>query len=116
MKKTDILRGIMQSGLVIFLLFLSGCSLFNAQSASERTEHTAFYTCGGCHGPENVRVEFMMTPKIIGQKQSYLAQKLRDFRDGKRVHPFMNGVSEVLSDEEIINLSNYYANYEQNNN
>ncbi|MGD0961237.1 MAG: cytochrome c [Methylomonas sp.] len=105
-----VLRTCLIAALAVAVLNLPGCSVFATQSPAARTESTAYYTCGGCHGPKNVKVEFMM-PKIIGQKQGYLAQKLRDFRDGNRSHPFMNGVSEPLSDQEIEDLAAYYANY-----
>jgi cytochrome c553 len=54
-----------------------------------------------------------MSPKIIGQKKAYLAAKLRNFRDMKRINPYMNGVVAGLTDQEIDNLSAYYSNYRQ---
>jgi cytochrome c553 len=72
-------------------------------------EDTAYLLCGGCHGPENVRVE-NMSPNIIGQKKDYLAKQLKAFRDGKRAHPSMNDVMEPYSDKNIEDLANYYAN------
>jgi cytochrome c553 len=95
---------------------LPGCSaLDNKPTAADTqaaTEHTAFTLCDGCHGPDNVRVEFM-SPNIIGQKKGYLAAKLHAFRDSKRMNPFMNGVAEGLTDQEIVNLAAYYSNYGQ---
>jgi cytochrome c553 len=52
-----------------------------------------------------------MSPKIIGQKKIYLAAKLRDFRDSKRINPYMNGVVAELTDQDIANLSAYYSDY-----
>lgn len=100
------------------VLCLSGCSMFASRPAADSAaaaERTAYLSCGGCHGPTNVRVSFM-SPNIIGQKKGYLAAKLRDFRDMKRIHPFMNGVVENLTDQDIVNLATYYANYGQNKN
>jgi cytochrome c553 len=54
-----------------------------------------------------------MSPKIIGQKKAYLAAKLRDFRELKRVNPYMNGVVAELTNQDIDNLAAYYANYGQ---
>jgi cytochrome c553 len=101
--------------LSVFSFVLSGCSVFEKNTAAATpaaAEQTAYYTCGGCHGPENVRVEFM-SPKIIGQKKGYLVAQLRDFRDNKRINPYMNGVAAGLTDEDIVNLAAYYSSYGQ---
>ena len=115
MENTKILRPLIICGLSVFALCLPGCSILEKKTAADTTaatEQTAYYTCDGCHGPKNVRVEFM-SPKIIGQKKVYLAAKLRDFRDMKRINPYMNGVMAGLTDQEIDNLSAYYSNYKQ---
>jgi len=100
-----------------FVLMFQGCSALKDQPESDTlaaaAARSAYYTCDGCHGPENIRVEFM-SPKIIGQKQSYLVAKLRDFRDGKRQNPFMNGVVAQMDDQEINALAAYYSHYGQN--
>ena len=115
MEKTKTLLPLIICGLSLFTLCLPGCSIFEKKSAANTpaaTAQTAYYTCDGCHGPKNVRVEFM-SPKIIGQKKIYLAAKLRDFRDMKRINPYMNGVVVGLSDQDIDNLATYYSNYGQ---
>ena len=115
MEKTKMLRPLVVNGLLVFALWLPGCSIIDKKTAAgtpTETVETAYYTCGGCHGPQNVRVEFM-SPKIIGQKQVYLAAKLRDFRDMKRINPYMNGVVAGLTDKDIDNLAAYYSSYGQ---
>jgi cytochrome c553 len=115
MKNTKTLRLYIICGLSLFAACLPGCSILEKNTAADTltaTAETAFYTCDGCHGPKNLRVEFM-SPKIIGQKKAYLAAKLRDFRDLKRINPYMNGVVEKLSNQDIDNLAAYYSNYEQ---
>jgi cytochrome c553 len=107
-EKTKTILPLIICGLCLLILCLPGCSIFEKKSAAQ----TAYYTCDGCHGPKNVRVEFM-SPKIIGQKKIYLAAKLRDFRDMKRINPYMNGVVGGLSDQDIDNLADYYSNFGQ---
>lgn len=116
MKNIKITPALIAYGLGFCVLWLPGCTLLEKRQAAEtpaETAQTAYYTCGGCHGPKHVRVDFM-SPKIIGQKKAYLAEQLRDFRDRKRMNPYMNGVVEGLTDREIANLAAYYAGYEQN--
>ena len=115
MKNTTMLRPLIICGLSLFAVCLPGCSVFEKKPAAAtpaETAETAYYTCDGCHGSKNIRVEFM-SPKIIGQKKAYLAAKLRDFRDMKRINPYMNGVVAELTDQDIDNLAAYYSNYGQ---
>ena len=115
MENTKMLRILMVNGLIVFTLCLPGCSIIKKQSAASTpaaAAQTAYYTCDGCHGSKNVRVE-AMSPKIIGQKKVYLAAKLRNFRDMKRINPYMNGVVAELTDQDIDNLAAHYSNYGQ---
>ncbi len=88
---------------------LSGCSVFSKKTPAETAANTAYYMCAGCHGSDNVRVNFM-TPNIIGQKKGYLVSTLKDYRDKKRIEPLMNGAVAGLSDQEIDSLADYYSN------
>jgi len=109
------LRCLTVFGLGVLALCLPGCSILEKKSAAgtlAAAAQTAYYTCDGCHGPKNIRVEFM-SPKIIGQKKVYLAAKLRDFRDMKHINPYMNGVVAGLTDQDIDNLAAYYSHYGQ---
>ena len=115
MRKITMLRTFIIYGLGVLALGQTGCSTFEKRAAAgtpKETAQTAYYTCGGCHGPKNVRVEFM-TPNIIGQKKGYLVAKLRDFRDNKRINPYMNGVTAGLTDQDTVNLADYYSSYGQ---
>ncbi|MDD2660522.1 MAG: hypothetical protein PHY54_12725 [Methylococcales bacterium] len=113
MGKITMYRTLIIYGLSVSALSLPGCSVFEKKPAADtlaETKYTAYYTCGGCHGPKNVRVNYM-TPNIIGQKEGYLAAKIRDFRDMKRINPYMNGVVSEMTDQDANNLAAYYSNY-----
>jgi cytochrome c553 len=100
------------------LLSLSACSILETKpdaKLSAVAERTANLTCGGCHGPNYVPVSFI-SPNIIGQKKNYLATKIRDFRDTKQNHPYVNSLVAKLTDQDIQNLAAYYANYGQGKN
>ena len=51
-------------------------------------------------------------PKLSGQHYEYLLKQLRDFRARKRTNDAgnMTSVTNTLSDEDIINISQYIAN------
>ncbi|MEG3593144.1 MAG: c-type cytochrome [Pseudomonadota bacterium] len=65
-------------------------------------------TCSACHGSEgnSAAADY---PKLAGQHASYLASTLRAYRDGSRENAIMAGLAAVLSDEDIADLSVYYA-------
>jgi cytochrome c553 len=97
--------------LCLAVTLFQGCSLFERKPAAdtpERAARTAYLVCDGCHGPRDIRMD-TMPPNIIGQKERYLAAKLKDYRAGKRVHPWMNGVTRNLTDQDIANLAAYFS-------
>lgn len=94
------------------LAALSGCSLIERKPIAETPEaakNDAYYFCGGCHGPPPVDHIVTMAPKIAGQKEGYLVAALKEYRDKKRIHPFMNGWTWNVTDQGIANLAAYYA-------
>ena len=65
-------------------------------------------TCSACHGSDgnSAAADY---PKLAGQHASYLASTLRAYRDGSRKNAIMAGLAAVLSEEDIADLSAYYA-------
>jgi len=64
--------------------------------------------CATCHGPLGVSV-VPDAPDLAGQPRIYLASQLRAFRSGKRLHEVMNVIAKPLTDEDIEQLSEWYA-------
>ena len=67
--------------------------------------------CAACHGQEGVSPSSIW-PNLAGQHASYLSKQLYEFKkgaDGNRNNSIMYGISLALSDEDISNLSAYYA-------
>ena len=50
-----------------------------------------------------------MWPNLAGQKAAYLEKQLKDFRADVRKDPMMGMMAKPLSDEDIANLSAYFA-------
>ena len=68
--------------------------------------------CIGCHGIVGYQASFPeihKVPKISGQGAAYIASALNAYKKGERKHPTMRGVSESLSDQDIADLSAFYA-------
>lgn len=69
--------------------------------------------CTGCHGPVGLGNPPAKYPRISGQKATYLAQELRDYRSGQRGdYPLggtMQDVAAGLTDEQIKMLASFLS-------
>jgi len=71
------------------------------------------YTCLGCHGIpgySNIYPTYKV-PKIGGQNYEYLVAALKAYRNGERDHPTMELHAISLSDQDIENVSAYFASF-----
>lgn len=64
--------------------------------------------CAACHEPDGVPANAIY-PILAGQHESYIERALRDYRDGRRQNPIMNGLAANLSDEDIEVLAAHFA-------
>jgi cytochrome c553 len=68
--------------------------------------------CIGCHGIKGYQASFpevYKVPMISGQSEKYIASALNAYKKGERKHPTMRGIAEALTDQDIADLSAYYA-------
>lgn len=64
--------------------------------------------CKACHGPTAKGMASF--PKLTGQSVEYLADRLTDYKSGKKVGPntpLMAPRAANLSDDDIVNVSNF---------
>ncbi len=64
--------------------------------------------CAACHGAAGISA-VPMYPNLAGQKATYLAKQLKDFKTGKRKDPVMAPMAAALSDADMANIAAYYA-------
>lgn len=68
--------------------------------------------CIGCHGIPGYQATFPevhKVPMIAGQNAKYIAAALAAYAKGDRKHPTMRGIAMPLKDEDIAQISEYYA-------
>jgi cytochrome c553 len=65
-------------------------------------------TCAVCHGQQGMS-SLPNAPHLAGQPQIYLTEQLKNYRSGKRTHEVMSVIAKPLSDQEIEDLSAWYA-------
>ena len=66
-------------------------------------------TCASCHGTTGDESLDDTYPKLAGQYPEYLAKALHDYKSGRRKNAIMAGFAQGLSDEDIDDLSAYFA-------
>ncbi len=64
--------------------------------------------CQTCHGLDGRGVQAMVA-NIGGQQKQYLVKQLNDFRTGKRQHAQMSIIAQMLSDEDVDNVTEWYS-------
>ncbi len=92
---------------VAFALLLAvplGC----AEAADVEAGRRKAEPCAACHGPGGNAV-IPGTPSLSGMPAFYTHWQLNMYRDGRRRDPQMTPFAERLSDEDMADLSAYYA-------
>jgi|GEM_PF-41750 len=64
--------------------------------------------CQGCHGEDGNSIDPLI-PKLAGQYDKYIAKQLRNYQAGIRTHQIMNAMAATISDEELADISSYFA-------
>lgn len=65
-------------------------------------------TCAACHGPDGNSAAPTF-PKLAGQSERYLNKQIHDIKSKARVVPAMAGMVDNFSDQDIADLSAYFA-------
>jgi cytochrome c553 len=93
--------------LSISLALASATSILHAESNINAGKQKAA-SCASCHGDDGNSMVATF-PKLAQQHSSYLEQQLHAFKDGSRSDPMMSPMAMALSDEDIKDISSYYA-------
>jgi cytochrome c553 len=68
--------------------------------------------CIGCHGIVGYQASFPevhKVPMISGQSEKFIASALNAYKKGERKHASMRGIAASLTDQDIADLSAFYA-------
>jgi cytochrome c553 len=68
--------------------------------------------CMACHGPTGTSPN-PLWPNLAGQKAPYMVKQLKAFKSGARKDPIMGPMAAPLSDQDMENLSAYFASQKQ---
>lgn len=93
--------------LSIALALASAASILHAEGNISAGKQKAA-SCTSCHG-DNGNSMVATFPKLAQQHSSYLERQLRAFKDGSRSDPMMSAMALALTDEDMADISAYYA-------
>lgn len=86
----------------------------SSSGASVQVGQQKIAMCIGCHGIPGYQASFPevhKVPMISGQSAKYIANALVAYQKGERKHPTMRGIAVTLTEQEIAEVSEYYAQH-----
>ena len=97
------MKAILKS-IAIFTVFVS-ISHADDYTGKEKSE-----TCLGCHAIEGYNNTYptYKVPKLGGQHADYIISALKAYQKGDRNHGTMHANASGLSDQDIIDIANYF--------
>ena len=96
---------------IIMFIFLSPNNDAYAEDLLLGKEKAATI-CSACHGIDGQAASggnSPLIPNITAQQKDYLIAKLKDYKSGKINHAQMSLIAQMLSDEDIENVSEWYS-------
>lgn len=91
---------------VCSILLMSLVNVVQAGDAVAGKEKSS--ACIGCHGANGISPNSQY-PNLAGQKEVYLVNATKAYRDGARNDPMMSMILKTLSDTDISNLAAFYS-------
>nr|VFJ69036.1 MAG: cytochrome c [Candidatus Kentron sp. FW] len=95
---------------------LAACAVLGTGvSGVAMADGAALYTkklCNTCHGADGNTPIMPTYPKLAGQNAAYMAQQIKDIRDGKRTNgqsATMKAMVSAITDDEIKSISDHLA-------
>ena len=102
MKKKIIIK------ILAILLCLPNISLSNDLKLGKEVAQTICAACHGLDGRAASGGNSSLVPNIFAQNKEYLVVKLKDYKSGKINHPQMSLIAQMLTEDQILNVSEWY--------
>ncbi len=96
------------SFIITLSLLLSMGLISNTNAADIAAGKAKTPMCASCHGVEGISSN-PLWPNLAGQQGLYMEKQLKAFRDGQRVDPVMSALAKPLTNDDIVNISAYFA-------
>jgi len=100
--------------LLILIMFnfeqlVAEVQLTDVLKAGKEKVETICSACHGINGKAESGGNSGAVPNLTAQKKDYLIIKLKEYKSGKLNHPQMTMIAQMLTDEDIENVSEWYS-------
>ena len=93
---------------IVLLALISSLPIVSYAAGDAAAGKSKSTTCAACHGADGISATDIW-PNLAGQHASYLRKQMMEFKSGSRENPQMSPMATPLSDEDINDVSAYYA-------
>ncbi len=83
------------------------CAPALGQPPGEEFGRNLAAACATCHGTNGINAGGL--PNIGGMPREYIAQQMRDFRDGKRSATIMHQIAKGYTEPQIAAMAEFFA-------
>lgn len=100
--------------IILIIITLFTFNLFAEELSKELQNgklkvQTVCITCHGLNGQATGAGNSVIVPNITAQHKNYLVSRLKAYKSGQIKHPQMSLVAEMLSEQDIENVSEWYS-------
>lgn len=98
--------------LSIIVLIYPQHGLAGGDTGAEAGKAVVARVCANCHGLNGLAVQggnSAISPIITAQKKEYLVARLMDYRSGEIQHPQMSLIANMISEQDIQEVSEWYS-------
>lgn len=91
----------------VALFALAASTAFAQAPVSATLGRNLAAQCANCHGTNGKSVAEV--PSLAGQPAAVMAQKMKDYRDGKLPASIMHQLAKGYSDEQVALMADYFS-------
>ena len=110
------MKKFLSTALLLAVSFATSHALAQDLQGDPKAGEKKIAMCIGCHGIKGYQASFpevYRVPMISGQNAKYISNALTAYRGGDRKHPTMKAIAASLTDQDIADISAYYAGHSQ---
>ena len=98
--------------ILLFILFSSNVGYAGDISKGKLVAEGICSICHGISGIAGSAGNSALVPNLVAQNKLYLIDKLNSYKSGQLEHHQMSLIAQMLSDEDIKNVSEWYSSIE----
>ena len=95
--------------LLVCILFLNKAFANDAINKGKVIAENICSVCHGVNGQANSGGNSVLVPHLTAQNEFYLIEKLKDYKSKKLEHHQMSLIADMLSSQDIENVSKWYS-------